>query len=120
MWIRKSGIYAAGRREAITEDWDDSGADNTAPRIAQLPVEAAQRESILTIARRLGLGEPASRGDEWAVLCPLHDDHRPSLYLSEQKGLWYCHVCGEGGDGIKLVERAMNLTFAEAVRWIAR
>lgn len=82
-------------------------------------VEEARRTSILTIARSLRLGEPIARGNEWAVLCPLHDDHEPSLYLNDRKGVWYCHVCGEGGDGIQLVERAQQKDFADAVRWIA-
>lgn len=84
-----------------------------------LPVAEAKRVSLLTIARSLGLGEPAAHRDEWAVLCPLHDDHDPSLHLNERNGLWYCHVCGEGGDGIRLVERAQHKSFVEAVRWIA-
>ena len=82
-------------------------------------VETARRISILTIARRLNLGEPVPHGHEWAVLCPLHDDHNPSLHLNPDRNVWFCFVCGEGGDGIKLVQRVTGLGFVEAVTWIA-
>ncbi len=80
-----------------------------------LPVEDARRVPILDVAGRLGLGEPVRRGREWAVRCPFHDDSRPSLTLSDA-GLWYCFVCSEGGDGIRLWELVRGVPFAEAVR----
>lgn len=85
---------------------------------SSLPVEAARRVSILQIAKRLRLGEPVPSGGEYLVCCPLHDDHDPSLRLNAERNIWYCFVCGEGGDGIKLVQRARGLTFVDAVRWI--
>ncbi len=84
-----------------------------------LPVEDARALSILDVAGRLGLGEPARRGREWAVLCPLHDDTQPSLTLDLDRSLWYCFGCSEGGDGIELVQRVRNCSFAEAVRELA-
>lgn len=32
-------------------------------------------------------------GDEWAVLCPLHDDHNASMRVNVAKGVFYCHGC---------------------------
>ncbi len=84
-----------------------------------LPVEEAKRMSILQVASWLGLGEPVSRGDEWAVLCPLHRDTTPSLYLNEHEGVWFCHACQEGGDGIRLVERVRGCRFVDAVKELA-
>ncbi len=99
-------------------------ADNPARRSRRtrtnrlLPVEDARRVPILQIVSRLGLGEPVRRGREWAVCCPLHDDNRPSLTLSDA-GLWYCFVCAEGGDGLELWQRVRGVSFAEAVREMA-
>jgi hypothetical protein len=31
------------------------------------------------------------------VSCPLHDDDRPSLHVSDQDARWFCHGCGRGG-----------------------
>lgn len=83
-----------------------------------LPVEEARHVPIREVAARLGLGEPEGRWGEPRVLCPLHDDTNPSLRLREPEGLWYCDPCAQGGDGIRLVEEALGLEFAEAVRWI--
>ncbi len=102
-------------------------ADNPARRTRRrttrpnrpLPVEDARAVSILDVAGRLGLGEPVRRGRECAVLCPLHDDTRPSLTLDVDRGLWYCFACSEGGDGIELWQRVRSCSFAEAVRELA-
>ena len=83
-----------------------------------LPVVEARVAPILEVATRLGLGEPTRRGKEWAVCCPFHDDHRPSLTLSED-GLWYCFPCGMGGDVIELYRRTTGCSFADAVRELA-
>ena len=85
-----------------------------------LPVENARAVPILQVVRRLGLGDPVRRGKEYAVRCPLHDDHRPSLMLDLGAGLWYCFVCGVGGDGIELWRRVRHVSFAEAVKDLAR
>lgn len=86
----------------------------------ELPLEEARRTSILDVARRLGLGEPQGRWGEPRVLCPLHDDHDPSLRLDTDRGLWFCDPCGEGGDLIDLVITARDLSFPDAVRWIVQ
>ncbi|MHB8277400.1 MAG: phage/plasmid primase, P4 family [Candidatus Humimicrobiaceae bacterium] len=36
-------------------------------------------------------------GSEWKALCPFHDDHNPSLFINEEKQVYYCHACGRGG-----------------------
>jgi hypothetical protein len=81
-----------------------------------LPVDDARAVPILEVVSRLGLGEPRRAGKEYVLPCPLHDDSRPSLRLNPERGLWHCFPCGEGGDGIRLVERVRGVTFAAAVR----
>ena len=42
-------------------------------------------------------------GDTAAVLCPMHDDHTPSLDVvlhGQKAGQWYCRICGKGGDAL--------------------
>ena len=102
------GFSIPVRRPRFSGDWD-------------MAVDRARRASILDIADKLGLGHPKRRGVEWAVLCPLHDDSRPSLLLKPRTSgpdFWYCHPCGLGGDGIELVKATMNMSFADAVRWL--
>ena len=36
-------------------------------------------------------------GKEYMGLCPFHDDHRASLSVNKEKGLWHCFGCGKSG-----------------------
>lgn len=57
------------------------------------------------------------------ALCPLHNDHDPSLVISEPNGrpVWYCHVCKEGGDVFKLHElRTGERSFPIQIEEIAK
>jgi hypothetical protein len=87
----------------------------------RLDVDAARAVPLLDVARALGLEpvQPYPRSRDWLVRCPLHDDSRPSLRLDPVKGLWHCFPCGEGGDGLRLVERVRGCDFAAAVRELA-
>ena len=83
-----------------------------------LPVEAARAVPILDLFERYG-HQVRRVGTQWVTRCPFHDDQRPSLTLSPSKGLWYCHPCGIGGDGIGYVMQRKGLDFAAAVRELA-
>lgn len=49
-------------------------------------------------------------------LCPLHSDKTPSFSYKDS-GLWYCFVCGVGGDIFELVMKVENLSFKESLSW---
>jgi len=49
--------------------------------------------------------------------CLLHHDKTPSMSFND-KGLWYCFVCGVGGDVIKLVMLVENLNFRESLHYL--
>ena len=82
-------------------------------------VDQARGVPLLEVVRFLGLGDPVKRGKELAVRCPLHEDRHPSLRLNPGKGMWFCHPCGEGGDGLRLFMQVRRVDFAEAVRELA-
>jgi len=44
------------------------------------------------------------RGSEWVGICPFHEDHRPSMYVTEVKQIFKCFACGAGGDVFKFVQ----------------
>jgi hypothetical protein len=46
-------------------------------------------------------------GQEYIGLCPLHDDHNPSLSVNSEKGVWHCFGCGKGG-GINALIKEMG------------
>jgi DNA primase len=53
-------------------------------------------------------------------LCPLHEETAPSFSVDEQKQLWHCFGCKQGGDVFDFVQKVENLSFMEAARWLAR
>ena len=81
-------------------------------------VDIARAVSLPAVLASLGLGI-VKRGRAEKARCPLHDDHDPSMSIESDAGLWFCHVCAEGGDAIQLWMRARGVTFAEAVRELA-
>jgi hypothetical protein len=75
---------------------------------------------ILEVARALGL-QPERHGGRWRALCPLHDDHEPSLYFDAKKNLWKCFGCDRGGTNVDLVLAVRRAAMPkEAAEWILR
>lgn len=60
------------------------------------------------------------RGVNWVGLCPFHDDHTPSFYVSPSKNICKCFVCGEGGPPVHFVMKHEQLSYYEALKYIAR
>ena len=83
-------------------------------------VDAARDIPLVDVVRRLGLGDPVNQGKRLVLRCPLHEDHRPSMSLDPDKGLWYCFPCAEGGDGIRLWMRTRRVDFTAAVQELTR
>ena len=66
------------------------------------------------------LGHPLRRrGREYAIPCPWHDDHDPSLRVNVDQQVWCCDPCGTGGDVFTFVERHIGGTFIEAIQFLA-
>ncbi|MBX6422842.1 DNA primase [Thermosulfurimonas sp. F29] len=59
-------------------------------------------------------------GRNYMGLCPFHSETKPSFAVNEEKQIFRCFGCGAGGDVIGFFMRAEGLTFAEAVRELAR
>jgi len=59
------------------------------------------------------------RGKNWVGLCPFHPDKDPSFSVSEDKQIFYCFGCGEGGNVFKFLMKIRGLSFVEAVRHLA-
>jgi hypothetical protein len=58
-------------------------------------------------------------GTGYKACCPFHDEKTPSLSISEQKGIWKCFGCGDGGSAIDFVMKMEGLEFMEAVKKLA-
>ncbi len=58
-------------------------------------------------------------GSNYVGLCPFHNEKTPSFTVSHQKQLFHCFGCGEGGDVISFIMKMENLTFPEAIKYLA-
>ncbi len=59
------------------------------------------------------------KGKGFTALCPFHDDHDPSLSISEDKQIYKCFVCGSGGNVFSFVRNFKKVSFQEAVVEVA-
>ncbi|MBR1455690.1 MAG: DNA primase [Oscillospiraceae bacterium] len=53
-------------------------------------------------------------------LCPFHSEKTPSFSVSPDKQIYHCFGCGKGGGVISFIMEIENLTFPEAVEFLAR
>lgn len=59
------------------------------------------------------------KGANYFGLCPFHNEKTPSFSVSPSKQMYYCFGCGAGGNVISFVMQYENLSFPEAVRYLA-
>ncbi|MBR6233659.1 MAG: DNA primase [Erysipelotrichaceae bacterium] len=59
------------------------------------------------------------KGKGYSALCPFHDDHDPSLSISEDKQIYKCFVCGNGGNVFTFVSNFKKIPFPQAVSEVA-
>ncbi len=59
------------------------------------------------------------KGSALTALCPFHADTKPSMNVSDSKGMYKCFACGAGGDAITFVKEFKRLDFVEALKEIA-
>ncbi len=59
-------------------------------------------------------------GSGYTGLCPFHSEKNAVLSCSPpEKGFFHCFGCGAGGDVITFIMRIENLSYPEAVRFLA-
>ena len=71
---------------------------------------------VEVIARYIPL---TKKGKSHVCTCPFHDDHDPSMSISEDKQIYKCFVCGAGGNVFTFVQKFEQVSFMEAVYKIA-
>lgn len=59
-------------------------------------------------------------GRNFKALCPFHSEKTPSFTVSPEKQIFHCFGCGAGGNVFSFIMRRENMTFPEAVRYLAR
>ena len=53
-------------------------------------------------------------------LCPFHSEKTPSFSVSPDKQIYHCFGCGKGGSAINFIMEIENLSFPDAVEFLAR
>jgi DNA primase len=70
-----------------------------------------QNLTLATILNHYGL-KPNKNN---MLLCPFHEDTKPSLQINLETNFYKCHACGKKGDQIQWVQDFGNLTKREAI-----
>ena len=58
-------------------------------------------------------------GSNYRALCPFHTEKTPSFNVNQDKQIFHCFGCGEGGNVFSFLMKYENLTFPEAIRSLA-
>jgi DNA primase, catalytic core len=85
------------------------------PKQVQDILEAARIEEVVgefvTLKRR---------GVNLIGLCPFHGERTPSFNVNPARNIFKCFGCGKAGDSVTFLREHDNLSYPEALRWLAR
>lgn len=59
-------------------------------------------------------------GANYKGLCPFHNEKTPSFMVSPARGTCHCFGCGKGGNAISFIMEHEQMTYPEALRWLAK
>lgn len=59
-------------------------------------------------------------GSGYKGLCPFHNEKTPSFIVSPARGTCHCFGCGKGGTPVSFIMEHEQLTYPEALRWLAK
>ncbi len=58
-------------------------------------------------------------GKNMKGLCPFHSEKTPSFFVSKERQIFNCFGCGEKGNSITFVQKYKNMSFVEALHYLA-
>ncbi|MBQ6172955.1 MAG: DNA primase [Clostridia bacterium] len=79
--------------------------------------ELRNRCDIVTVVSRYV--DLKKRSSSFVGLCPFHNEKTPSFHVNPAKQMFYCFGCHAGGDVITFIMKSENLTYPEAVHYLA-
>jgi len=59
-------------------------------------------------------------GKNYKGLCPFHSEKTPSFMVNEEKQIFHCFGCGEGGDVFTFLMKMAHFSFPQAVEELAK
>jgi len=78
-----------------------------------------EQSDFATILARYDIA-PACLQGQGSVLCPFHDDRRPSLSVNLERKVFYCFACQAKGDILEFVALIEKVSLPDAARIVAR
>ena len=78
----------------------------------------ARNDIVEVVSGYVRLGKKS--GSNLFGLCPFHSEKTPSFSVSPDKQIYHCFGCGKGGGVISFIMEIENLSFPEAVAFLAR
>jgi DNA primase len=60
------------------------------------------------------------RGKNYVGLCPFHNEKTPSFTVSEEKGMFHCFGCGEGGNTLSFLMKYEKYNYVDAIEELAK
>lgn len=83
-------------------------------------------EEILSIQRKVNIVDVIKdyvpliqKGRNYFGVCPFHDDHNPSMSVSNEKQMFKCFVCGASGNVFNFVSDYEKIPYYQAVSVVA-
>ena len=83
-------------------------------------------EEILSIQRKVNIVDVVKdyvpliqKGRNYFGVCPFHDDHNPSMSVSNEKQMFKCFVCGASGNVFNFVSDYEKIPYYQAVSVVA-
>lgn len=77
-----------------------------------------QTDIVQVVEQYVKLGKKT--GLNYFGLCPFHAETKPSFSVTPNKQMFYCYSCQRGGNVINFIQEIENISFPEAVRFLAK
>lgn len=58
-------------------------------------------------------------GKNMKGLCPFHSEKTPSFFVSKERQIFNCFGCGEKGNSVTFIQKYKNMSFVEALHYLA-
>ena len=81
-------------------------------QVSQSDIARAKSNIVSAIRQHLPIKKT---GKNWSACCPFHQENSASFTVNEDKQMFYCFGCGEGGDAVDFVVKYLGVSFRQAV-----
>ena len=83
----------------------------------QLTAEILARTSVSQVVGKYV--KLTKSGRNYKGLCPFHNEATSSFVVSDEKGIYKCFGCGEGGDAVSFISKMEGISYFDAVANLA-